>query len=417
MILNQLQTVRLGIKSLMLHKLRSFLTTLGILIGVAAVSVMLAIAEGGKREAIEKIKALGSTNLLIRSKKPEITDQNSNANSSSSMAYGLKYDDADRIRETIPSFELVVPVREATKEVRVGSHLLQGCILGTNPEYLDVVNMKVAEGRWLTDEDNRRRLNVCVLGAEACGDLFPLDSPLGQSIRVGSERFVIVGVLARLGRMSGSMGPSIDEAIFIPYQVSREWWGDRSGDFQRSEWIQLHEIKIKAKSPEHVLAGAATLRDMFAKYHDKNDYVLTVPLELLRAAEEQQRIWKIVLTFVGGLSLLVGGIGIMNVMLATVTERTREIGIRRALGAKKRNIVTQFLVETVVLSMSGGLIGVAIGVLIPGLITHFGKIPTLVRPDHPLMAFSISAVVGVVFGLYPAVRAANMDPVEALRHE
>ena len=416
------RTIRLGVKSLLVHKLRSCLTMLGILIGVAAVSIMLAIAEGGQQEALERIQALGSTNILLRSKKPEVTEQTSSGSMFTAQAYGLKYDDADRIRETMPGIELVVPIREGTKEVRVGPRYLQANVLGTNPEYIEVVRLRISEGRWISEEDNRRRANVAVLGSSAAGDLFPLENPLGQTIRVGSERLVVVGLLSRLGRVSGNSGPSVDESIFIPYQVSRDWYGDvnieRTGGSMKVESVELSEIKIKAKSADDVLAAAGTLRDMMAKSHDKKDYELTVPLELLREIEASKRIWKIVLAFIGGLSLLVGGIGIMNVMLATVTERTREIGIRRALGAKRRNIVSQFLVETVVLSGIGGLIGVIFAFGAPAAISYFAPdVRTIVRWEHPILALLISAFVGVVAGLYPAIRAANMDPVEALRHE
>ncbi len=416
-----MRTIRLGLKSLMLHKLRSFLTTLGILIGVAAVSVMLAIGEGASQEQQERIQALGSTNILLRSKKPEASESSSSASPMSATVYGLKYLDAERIG-TLPAIERIVPVREASKDVRFGAFYLAGNVIGTTPAYLDVVKMRVEEGRWLTDEDDRRRNNVAILGASACEALFPLSSPLGEAIRVGSDRFVVVGVLERLGRVSGNSGPSVDESVFIPYHTSKDWYGDvnikRAGGGMQVESIELNEIKMRVRGPDDVVPTANLLREMLAEEHEKGDYELTVPLELLREMEANKRIWKIVLAAVGGLSLLVGGIGIMNVMLATVTERTREIGIRRALGAKRRNIITQFLVETVVLSMTGGLLGVAFGIATPSLITLYAdNIKTIVRLEHPLFAFFISAVVGIVFGLYPAVRAANMDPVEALRHE
>jgi putative ABC transport system permease protein len=183
------------------------------------------------------------------------------------------------------------------------------------------------------------------------------------------------------------------------------------------EEVQLHEIIVEVEHAENVPMVAAACREMLSREHDQQDYEVVVPLELLLRAEETKRIFNIVLGSIAGISLLVGGIGIMNVMLATVTERTREIGIRRALGAKRRHIVTQFLVETVVLSVGGGILGIILGLLIPIAVEHFAEMRTIVTPGAPLLAFGISAGIGVVFGLYPAWRAANMDPVEALRHE
>jgi putative ABC transport system permease protein len=240
-------------------------------------------------------------------------------------------------------------------------------------------------------------------------------------LNVSGNRFVVIGVFEYLGRASGAMGPSYDEAVFVPMSTSRAWFGDlrmkRSGGAMEITQVELHEIKLRVTDPDLVIDTARVIRQMLGDSHAQRDYSITVPLELLRQAEEQHRIWSIVLASIAGISLLVGGIGIMNVMLATVTERTREIGIRRALGAKRRNIVSQFLVETLVLSCCGGLLGVALGMLIPTIVERFAEMKTLVRPEHPMMAFSISALTGVVFGLYPAWRAASMDPVEALRHE
>jgi putative ABC transport system permease protein len=209
--------------------------------------------------------------------------------------------------------------------------------------------------------------------------------------------------------------------VFLPMATARRWFGDiqvkiRSGSREMEE-VQLHEIIAEAESDEAVPPIAAAAREMLARQHKQKDYEVVVPLEQLLRAQETKRIFTIVLSSIAAISLLVGGIGIMNVMLATVTERTREIGIRRALGAKKRHIVTQFLVETVVLSVGGGLLGIALGLIIPIGVEYWADMPTIVTPAAPILAFLISALIGIVFGLYPAWRAANMDPVEALRHE
>ena len=199
------------------------------------------------------------------------------------------------------------------------------------------------------------------------------------------------------------------------------WYGDlqvklRAGS-REMEQVELHEIIIGVDAPENVSLVAGAAREMLARSHGQRDYEVVVPLELLQRAEETKRIFNIVLGSIAGISLLVGGIGIMNVMLATVTERTREIGIRRALGAKRRHILLQFLTETVVLSVGGGLLGVILGLAIPIAVEHWAEMRTIVTPTAPVLAFMISAAIGIVFGLYPAWRAANMHPVEALRHE
>jgi putative ABC transport system permease protein len=209
--------------------------------------------------------------------------------------------------------------------------------------------------------------------------------------------------------------------VYIPIEIGRKWYGNmqvkmRAGSREMEE-VELHEVVVEVDGPQNVELVAAACREMLARFHNQSDYEIVVPLELLLSAERTKRIFSIVLGTIAFVSLMVGGIGIMNVMLATVTERTREIGIRRALGAKRRHIVTQFLVETVVLSVGGGLLGVGFGFVAPLAIEHFAKMPTIVTPAAPVAAFLISAGVGVVFGLYPAWRAANMDPVEALRHE
>jgi putative ABC transport system permease protein len=260
-----------------------------------------------------------------------------------------------------------------------------------------------------------------VLGKSLAKTLFPLEDPVGQTVLVGIEdRFEVVGVLDYQGRAASPNGTTLDECAFIPLSSSRRRFGDtvRNPLINRYEQVELHEIKIKLPSMEEVETAAAVVEYMLKPAHgNKKDTEITVPLELLQKAEATQKMFNLVLAVIASISLLVGGIGIMNVMLATVTERTREIGIRRALGAKKKHIVQQFLVEAGVLSALGGIAGVGLGVLVPELIEHYFKQPTDIRVDHVALAFGISAVVGVVFGLYPAWRAANMDPVEALRHE
>lgn len=414
--------VHLGLKSLLVHKLRSSLTTAGILFGVASVIAMLAVGEGAKREALERFRDMGVSNLIARSKRPAETQSSSAQSTWTALAYGLLYSEADLIQASIPS-AVVVRIREIKRPMMRGEYFHTSIIVGTEPKFLGVTNMEVREGRWLASIDNERLANVCVLGATLARILFPLENPMDQTVLVaGNDRYRIVGILREQGRTAGAGSTPYDECMFVPINTSRRRFGEqvttRSGGSFSRERVELNEVKVQMLSSDDVPDGARILRDLLDENHkNQSDVVVTVPLELLRQEEESKRMFNIVLAVIASISLLVGGIGIMNVMLATVTERTREIGIRRALGAKKKHIIQQFLVEAGVLSALGGVVGVAIGIALPQLITYWFGQTTHTLPQHVLMAFGISAAVGIVFGIYPAWRAANMDPVDALRHE
>jgi len=417
-----LRTFRLGVSSLMLHKLRSLLTTLGVLFGTSSVIAMLAIGEGASEEAQEQIRQLGSRNVILRSVKPR-EDFATGQQAVRVVSYGLTEEDLARVRDTFPAVTRVVPVREIFDEVRHGSRAMNPRVLATVPMYREVTGRVVSEGRFLADADLENTANVCVLSDEVANYLFPFSSPLGEQIKVGGDYFTVIGTLLSRVRPANDAAPagSSTAEVFIPMATGQKWYGDmqvkiRAGSREMEE-VELHEIVVEAARMEDVPLVAAACREMLARNHAQSDCEMVVPLELLLRAQETKRIFNIVLGSIASISLLVGGIGIMNVMLATVTERTREIGIRRALGAKRRHIVTQFLVETVVLSIGGGLLGIALGLLIPVIVERTANMPTIVTPTAPILAFGISALIGVVFGLYPAWRAANMDPVEALRHE
>lgn len=418
---------RLGIKSLRLHGLRSFLTALGIVFGVCSVIAMLAIGEGASFEAQEQIKNLGSENILVHSVKPPEDRKVSDAGSQSFvLQYGLTRVDLRRIEESIPGVLLTLPARVTKDYVWNISRRVDCDIVGTLARYPLVRNHRVEQGRFFTERETETKANVCVLSSEVVNNLFPLDSPVGRQVRIGPAYYQVIGVMEDRGSIAALEGPqdanrgSLNR-IFIPLETARERFGEvfmreRSGSTE-SERVELHEITVKARSTDQVRAVAEAVRGVLEHGHKRKDYEMIVPLELLRRAERTKQIFSIVLGSIAAISLLVGGIGIMNIMLATVTERTREIGIRRALGARQRDIVTQFLVETVLLSGAGGVMGVMSGLAVPWMVTHFSGMRTIVLPWAPVLAFSISALVGIVFGIYPALRAARMDPVEALRHE
>ncbi len=418
--------VRLGLKSLWLHRLRSLLTVLGIVFGVCSVIAMLAIGEGVSYEMQEQIKNLGSQNIILRSIKPPEAQKISEKNTRSYiLSYGLTYADMRRIRATIPGVTVVVPGRIMRETVWNISRFVDCEIMGTVPWYPEMRNQTVAEGRFFNESDIDANANVCVIDSAMADRLFPFGSAIGGSVRVKGDYYRVIGIMEAAAKPAEqSDGPSEKNAahrMFIPLETARMRYGEvlvkrRTGSSE-VEKVQLHEVTLKVASRDAVVDVSLAVKDVLERNHKKQDFEITVPLELLRRAERTKQIFNLVLGSIAAISLLVGGSGIMNIMLASVTERTREIGVRRALGAKRRDIVVQFLVETVMLSAAGGLLGVALGISIPWLVSTFAGMKTIVTVWSPVIAFSISGLVGVVFGLYPAFRAAKIEPVEAQRHE
>ncbi len=424
----------LGFRNLLLHKLRSFLTLLGMVLGVSSVIAMLAIGEGSKREAVEQIRQLGAGNVIIRSVKPGQDDDEASTTTGAAqqrnsrvLEYGLLYSDFDLLKATLPTVERAVPIALVRKNAQHGRHRIANArILGTTPEYLGVKSLSVWRGRFLTPPDLEATANVVVLGAGAARRLFGYEDPLDQSLFLGMGAYRVVGVLGT--QASGSATPGavgqqdFNNDIYVPITAVQRRFGElqvisRAGSME-FEKTQLSEITLTVRDERLVSQTAAMARKLLKKTHAAgDDFEIQVPLELLQRAESEKRIWNLVLGSIAGISLLVGGIGIMNIMLATVTERTREIGVRRALGARQRDITVQFLVETILLSSIGGLIGVVLGIAIPLTVTYFSEIKTIISLGSVLLAFGISAGIGVVFGIYPARRAAMMDPIEALRHQ
>ncbi len=414
------RTVRLGLTSLWLHRLRSALTVLGIVFGVCSVIAMLAIGEGASQEAQEQIKKLGSQNIIVRSVQPPAS-QTADVERSFIAEYGLTYSDAERIQTTIPSVEVLVPSRIFPKDIWSRGRRISGRIVATVPWMTQVANRKAAVGRFLTIADMHTNRSVCVMGADLVKALFPNREPLGETVKAEGAYFRVVGVMAEEGPSAAGTGESVNLDLYIPITTGQATFGEtimrRTTGSRQIERIELSRLNVRVASLGKVLSTAEAIKRLLGRFHEKQDYEIVVPLELLRQAERTKRIFNIVLGSIAAISLLVGGIGIMNIMLASVTERTREIGIRRALGAKRRDIIAQFLSETVLLSGLGGILGIILGVAIPFAVEHLAEMKTIVTMRSLLIAFTISAMVGIIFGIYPAYRAANMDPIEALRHE
>ncbi|MCR4411160.1 MAG: ABC transporter permease, partial [Thermoguttaceae bacterium] len=403
---------------------------------------LVAMGEGVSYQAQQQIKDLGATNIIVRSVKPP--EDSSRTAGGFFIPYGLLREDYTRILANVPTIRNAVPMREIRKEVRNEDRAVDAKLVGCTPDYLDLNRLRIARGRFLEDRDLTEVANVAVLAAHTAEQLFRHEDPIGRSVQIGTDFYVVVGLTEPRGA-SAAIGGSLeardyDLDVYIPLDTLRWRIGDmvmtaRAGS-REGEIVELSQITLTVGDLDEVDEAAAIIQSLLEKYHKVRDYAIVVPKELLRQAEMLRMLFNVLLVLIAGISLLVGGIGIMNIMLATVTERTREIGIRRALGATQGDIIRQFLTETVVLSSTGGLLGVIFGFLcIPAvpmirrLLNAFfphvvASLPPNLQKLEPrialwsiVAAFCISVAVGMLFGLYPARRAAQMDPIEALRHE
>jgi putative ABC transport system permease protein len=434
-----LQTLRLGLKSLSLQKMRSALAALGIFIGTTTVIWLVAMGEGVSHDAQQQIMELGATNIIIRSVEPQAGEGGDDR----LKTYGLLRSDYRRILSNLPTISRAVPIRELKREFMVDGRTADVMLIGCAKEHYDLNRLKIARGRWMNDRDEQK--NVIVLASETAKRLFPFENPIGRRIDVRSDVYTVIGV-TRARSASAAIGGSLEARdygfdAYIPLATFRHRVGDqimnrigegRGFDF-KGEVVELTQITLTVDDIKQVDETAQIVESLLERYHDQEDYAVVVPKELLRQAERTRAMFNVLLVVIAGISLLVGGIGIMNIMLATVTERTREIGIRRALGAKRGDIIQQFLTETLVLTGSGGLLGVFFGLMCGPIFRTVRSIlgamypellPEVVMSLEPRIALwsvglslLISLGVGLLFGVYPARRAAHMNPIDALRHE
>ena len=436
-------TLKLAIRNLLLHKMRSSLTLLGTILGVASVIAMLSIGEGSKQDALDRIRGLGANNVIVRTQKPSSQPGDSGSSGTQPAmvttsrykvnAYGLTYADL-RTLQKLPTGETVVPVMMKRHDASNGrNRISQARIIATTPELASVRKIEIDRGRFIDQQDLESMSNVAVLTGGAAVRLFGFNDPLGQPILVGGVAFRVVGILrdrdSGVARAGESEGNDANQDIFIPLDTGRGRFGflSREGSRGSREYqrVELSEITLavagdgeQSEASSRVVPTANMVRGILEKSHaGKSDYQVLVPLELMEQAAHEKRIWNLVLGAIAGISLLVGGIGIMNIMLATVTERTREIGIRRAIGAKRKDIIRQFLLETTVLSAMGGVLGIVLGVAIPIAVTMLAGMQTATSITSIVLAFGISVATGIIFGVYPAYKAAAMNPIEALRKQ
>ena len=426
-----------AIQSVITHPLRSLLTALGVFVGVVSVIWLLAIGEGIAAKAETEIMELGANNLILSSKRPPEEERSSKG--AYFYSYGLTENDYHKISQIVPNIAAAFPTRELDRRTVFTKNAKQRAeLLGCLPNYRDLHKLRLTKGRFITKEDHLNESEVCVLATSLAKTLFPFGDSLGKSVNIGGNLYTVVGEVAPRTNLNDSGGLGFKELfednLYLPLGTLWEKVFDYSYlGYDGSHLLSKITLTIDEKSK--IFSVAQMIRDLLSKDHGMEDYQVTVPFELMEQAERAKMTFIALMGLVAGISLFVGGVGIMNIMLATVTERTREIGIRRAIGARKRDIVMQFLMETVVLTSIGGIVGILVGLLCkPAYRTSlnfmetfspqlFQSLPESMQDMTPQivgwslpLVFFIAVLTGVVFGLYPARKASKMDPVEALRY-
>jgi putative ABC transport system permease protein len=406
------QSARIALSALRVNKLRSALTMLGIIIGVGAVIAMVAVGAGAQARVAEQIQSLGSNLMVILS--GSVTSGGVRMGSGSQQT--ITEDDAAALQREIPAVQVAASSTRGTAQVVYGNLNWSTVIQGVSPEYLEARDWPLLDGRNFTPEEVDGAQKVALVGLTTALNLFGDGDPLGQIIRIKKVPFTVVGVLEKKGQ--NTWGQDQDDVILVPISTAKKKVLGRSNSNPRA----VGAISVKIRPGEDMAEAEQQIRDLLRQRHklqpnQDDDFWLRNLSELLQTQEESSQVMTYLLGAIASISLLVGGIGIMNIMLVSVTERTREIGLRMAVGARARDILTQFLVEAITLSLIGGLIGVGLGLGGTRAIAYYFGWPTLLAPDAIGLAFGFAATIGVFFGFYPARKAARLDPIEALRYE
>jgi putative ABC transport system permease protein len=398
-------------QSITANKLRSSLTVLGIIIGIGAVIALLAIGYGAKQETDKQIQSLGTNVIFIRT--------GSASSAHVSLGVGtmntLTLEDANAIRKICPAVDNVVPGLQGALQVQYGNFNTNTVVCGVTSEYPFVRNFHPGRGRFFNEMDEDRNARVVLLGQTVAETLFGDQDPIGKDVLIRSELFRVIGVMEHKG---ASMFVDQDDQVFIPLSTAI----NRLFGYRPSRGRSVGFIMCQAKTPDDVLPAVFQITNLLRLRHHirppfLDDFAVRTQAELMQTAETITTVFTILLGSTAGISLLVGGIGIMNIMLVSVSERTREIGIRKAIGARYRDILWQFVMEATVLSLSGGVVGILLGVGASYLVASIIHWKTTVTPESVILSFGVSIVIGMFFGIYPARRAAMLDPIDALRHE
>jgi putative ABC transport system permease protein len=394
-------------RALQRNKMRSFLTMLGIIIGVGAVIAMLAIGQGAEYSVKEQIAALGTNVLMVYPG----AQQQAGVRTAAGLATTLTEDDALAIGRECPAVQYISPGAFAGGQIIAGNLNWSTAIQGVGSDYLEIRQWPVEYGDFFTDQDVKAATKVCILGRTVADNLFPESSPVDQTIRIRNVPFKVAGVLTKKGQ--NAMGQDQDDVILAPYTTVIR---------RLSHWPNLRFILVSATSLKDMSTAQTQISDLLRMRHkiqpyDPDDFTIRNQTDLAATATATTDILTILLASIASVSLLVGGIGIMNIMLVSVTERTREIGIRMSIGARSRDILTQFLIEALVLSLLGGIVGIILGVTGSSIISSIAKWPTIVTPFSIILSFGFSIAIGIFFGFYPARKAAMLNPIDALRYE
>lgn len=408
------KVIQIAGKGLTKNKLRSLLTMLGVIIGVAAVIIMISISSGTEKAIEEQITGLGSNLIFVQA---NFSRGGFGPGAGQSSSGGLVYDDAFAIADEVNGVKAVAVEQGSSATVKAGNVTLDSVsLLGTTPDFPSVRDMTIASGRYFNETDLDRNQKVAVLGASLAEELFGDTPPIGQTVTVGTTKFTIIGVFEERGMVGNT---DFDSRIYLPITVVFQKFTPSQFARIMGDRVRMIYVEVDEQVPiEDIILQTEFL---LAKRHDVSleepDFVITTQQDIIQTQEATTEAFRSLLAWVAAVSLIVGGIGIMNIMMVSVTERTREIGIRQSVGASPNDIRMQFLTEALLLSLIGGLIGVAIGIGGSWLFGELGDMPTIIVPSSILLAFSSAAAVGVFFGYYPANKAAQLDPIEALRHE
>jgi len=408
------ENVRVALFGLFDHKFRSFLTMLGIIFGTASVIAMVSIGEGTKKQALAKYQDLGVSNIIIRDK--DLTDTELEE-VRMKFSQGLSLSDTRVISEIVPGVVGIAPQAEAKLDAQFEDKSSKANVIGITPSIVQILNYSLDKGVFISDDHYDRQLKVCILGASIAHELYSYENPVGMSLKLGDQWFEVIGVLQTKALFTETVGElaarDLNNDVYIPLATF-----NKRITKTNPLTSEIKQATVKLESSDQLVQSASLIRNILNRRHFNNDdFSIIIPFELMEQEKKESRIYNLLLASIAAISLIVGGIGIMNIMLASVLERTSEIGIRRAIGAKKTDIMGQFVTEAMAMSITGGIIGVIIGIVLSLGISLVTEVNTSLTLYSVFIAFGFSVLVGITFGYLPAKRAAELKPIESIRHE